>query len=459
MHKYLQLLSELESKIESRQWTDGNKLPSIRVLADRYGCSHSTVIRALNELERRHVIYSVPKSGYYVVKGALASPKEGTGVIDFATSAPDRSVFPYLDFQHCINKAIDTYSSDLFVYGTPQGLETLIQVVQKQFADYQVFASPKHIFITSGVQQALAVLAGMPFPNRKSKVVLEQPGYHLLIEYLETHNIPVVGVGRTAKGLDLEELERIFRGGDVKFFYAMPRFHSPLGTSYTKREKLAIIELAEKYDVFVVEDDHMADFEQDSKADPLFAYDRSARVIYLKSYSKILLPGLRVGVAVVPDQLVDVFQRYKRLLDIDTSMLSQAALEIYIKSGMFERHRHKIRASYARRSNVLAASIKHHFGPLSDISAICDASQPMIHTHVALDRSISVPRVISLLKKDGVVIEPIDKHYLTAYPKENLLKINVSNTKDEDIDQGICRLAETVKKLANTKRRSAARDQ
>ncbi|MEJ8545805.1 PLP-dependent aminotransferase family protein [Brevibacillus borstelensis] len=452
MHKYLQLQSELESKIESRQWTDGDKLPSIRTLADRYACSHSTVIRALAELERRHVIYSVPKSGYYVVKSALALPEEETGVIDFATSAPDRDVFPYLDFQHCINKAIDTYSSDLFVYGTPQGLDTLIQVIHKQFADYQVFASPKNIFITSGVQQALAVLSAMPFPNRKAKVVLEQPGYHLLIEYLETHNIPVVGVKRTAKGIDLAELERVFREGDVKFFYTMPRFQSPLGTSCTKQEKLAIIELAEKYDVFIVEDDHMADFEQDSKADPLFAYDRSARAIYLKSYSKILLPGLRVGVAVIPSRLVDVFQRYKRLIDIDTSMLSQAALEIYIKSGMFERHRHKIRASYAKRSDILAASIHRHFGPLGGISAICDSSQPMIHTHMALDRSISVPRVISLLKKDGIVIEPIDKHYLSSYPKENLVKLNVSNTKDKDIDRGICRLAETVKKLADSRR-------
>ncbi|TKI89489.1 PLP-dependent aminotransferase family protein, partial [Bacillus cereus] len=70
-------------------------------------------------LEKRHIIYSVPQSGYYVVKKS-GSTIENNEIIDFASSAPDPDVFPYLDFQHCINKAIDTYKNDLFVYGTPK---------------------------------------------------------------------------------------------------------------------------------------------------------------------------------------------------------------------------------------------------------------------------------------------------------------------------------------------------
>lgn len=110
-----------------------------------------------------------------------------SSVIDFATSAPDSDVFPYLDFQHCINKAIDTYKNDLFIYGTPKGLPSLIRVMQRQLANYQVFTNEENIFITSGVQQALSLLTSIPFPNKKKTILIEQPSYHLFIEYLETN--------------------------------------------------------------------------------------------------------------------------------------------------------------------------------------------------------------------------------------------------------------------------------
>ncbi|MFA9464735.1 MAG: aminotransferase class I/II-fold pyridoxal phosphate-dependent enzyme [Velocimicrobium sp.] len=120
-----------------------------------------------------------------------------------------------------------------------------------------------------------------------------------------------------------------------------PGYHNPLGTSYSQKEKKEILELAQKYNVFIVEDDYLADFEQNSKADPIYSYDDFTHVIYLKSYSKVIFPGLRIGIAVIPDKLIETFSQYKRILDIDSSMLSQAALEIYIKNGMFERHKEK----------------------------------------------------------------------------------------------------------------------
>ncbi|TGU90752.1 GntR family transcriptional regulator, partial [Mesorhizobium sp. M00.F.Ca.ET.186.01.1.1] len=140
MHKYLQLQNELETLIEGNTYQDGDKLPSIRELATQYQCSNSTVIQALNELEKRHLIYSVDRSGFYVVKKQRDSEPNNCNSIDFATSAPDPDVFPYLDFQHCINKAIETYRNDLFLYGTAKGLPTLIPVIAKHLANHQVFA-------------------------------------------------------------------------------------------------------------------------------------------------------------------------------------------------------------------------------------------------------------------------------------------------------------------------------
>ena len=222
MYKYLSLINDLETKIQTNQYKEGEKLPSIRTLAEHFKINKSTVIRALQELEKKNLVYSVPQSGYFVVKKAFELMENEKTEIDFETSAPDWNTFPYLDFQHCINKAIDTYQKDLFVYGRPQGLFSLIKVIQKHLETYQVFTKTENIFITSGVQQALSLLREIPFPNNKTNILVEQPSYHLFMEHLETYQESVIGIKRTAEGIDLLELERIFKEEDINFFYTMP---------------------------------------------------------------------------------------------------------------------------------------------------------------------------------------------------------------------------------------------
>ncbi|EPY06589.1 hypothetical protein PAALTS15_15616, partial [Paenibacillus alvei TS-15] len=126
MYKFEQIIQNLEYNLEKHILKDGDKLPSIRELAVQFGVNKSTIIRALHDLEERHLIYSVAKSGYYVVQGRNQSDYKKQEIIDFVSAAPDPGVFPYLDFQHCINKAIDTYKNDLFIYGTSQGLPSLL---------------------------------------------------------------------------------------------------------------------------------------------------------------------------------------------------------------------------------------------------------------------------------------------------------------------------------------------
>lgn len=444
--KYIHLTDELEAGIRNGMFQQGSKLPSIQTLAKRYGYSKSTVLAALNDLVRRHMIYSVPRSGYYVVQRNSRGEGKECVMIDFATSAPDPDLFPYLDFQHCINKAIDMYKNDLFLYGTPQGLPSLIKVIHQQLADSQVFAQERNIVITSGVQLALAVLTTLPFPNGKKTILIEQPGYHLYIDHLLTHGLPVQGIYRTAQGIDMNRLEELFKTGDIKFFYTIPRMHSPLGASYTPQQKKEIVELAHKYDVYVVEDDHMVDLEQDSKSDPLFAYDMDSRVIYLKSLSKIIFPGLRIGIVVLPDSLTELFIRYKRSIDIDSSMLSQGALEIYIQSGMFARHKEQLRSLYFSRAKRLDAALRRENERSDGVFIYYPPKHPRIYTHLVLEEHLSVPQIMKQSKKSSILLEPMDKHYLPGYLQRNLIKLNASHVPEERIDTGISQLAEILRK-------------
>lgn len=446
MNKYEQLLTTLEDWIDGPHIQQGDKLPSIRKLASRYACSHSTVIRALQELERRHRVYVMPKSGFYVIK---RTPEQQTeqGIMDFTAAAPDPELFPYRDFQHCLNQAIDTYRSELFVYGTPRGLPALLEVIRRQLTNYQVFAQPEQIVITSGVQQALSLLAGLDFPNGKQDILIEQPGYHLLIALLVEHGMTVRGIARTANGIDMQELERIFRTESIKFFYTMPRFHNPLGVSYSEQEKKQIAALAERYDVYIVEDDYMADFERNSRADPIYAYNRSAHVIYLKSFSKIIFPGLRVGAAVLPAVLADSFTLRKRLQDIDSPMLSQAALEIYIQSGMYSRHLAHLRDAYTERAFALDQMLRGLAQCHPDKLTYIPTDQPAVMNHLTLEDSRLVDKLIPAMQQRAVNLEPITKHYLPALKPSALLKLNVTMLHPSQIREGLERLSAVLATL------------
>ena len=308
---------------------------------------------------------------------------------------------------------------------------------------YQVFTKQENIFITSGVQQSLFLLSVMPFPTNRTTILVEQPSYHLYMDYLKTYKLPVIGINRTSKGIDLQELEIIFSNQDIKFFYTMPRLHNPLGTSFCKKEKDDIRKLATKYGVYIVEDDYLADFDLNTKSDPLFTDDMEEHVIYLKSFSKIMFPGLRIGLAVLPNALIDSFQRHKNTTDIDSSMISQAALELYLKSGMFERYQKAVSEAYIQRANTLQQSITKYLPDFQASTEIC------MHSHITLPREININRLIQHLQLEEIYLDTIDRNYLNGFYRDRILKLNVSNVEDYKIEKGIQEIAHALNHSQN----------
>lgn len=438
MLKYEVIFNALLQQIQSGKIPAGSKMPSIRKLKEKYSLSTSTIQTALKMLEDQHLIYSIPKSGYYVIDDHTASTIQNDESIDFATASPTWHHFPYADFQHCIKKGIDIYQEFLFQYGTSNGLPSLILEVKKLLETYQVFTKLDDIIITSGVQRALSILSVMPFPNNNKNILVEQPSYHKYLEYLQTYRINTVGINRTIEGIDLEELEYKFQTSNIKFFYCMPRFHNPLGTSYSKAVKAKILELATKYDVYIVEDDFIADFEQDPKNDPMFSLDVDNRVIYLKSFSKIMFPGLRIGITVLPRKLTNIFQKHKLINDIDSSMISQAALELYLKSGMFMRYRGQVSKAYSERAKILQNALRAYL-PEYKVP-----TEMAMHTHITLPKQLDINSLIQHLEMKHVFLDTINLNYLDNYYRERILKINVSNVDSRKIGPGIKYIADEL---------------
>lgn len=450
MDKYQNIVQYIANKIKDGAFS--KKLPSIRVLANELQCSAGTVALAYDKLKQMHIIYSVPKSGYFVVDSGISSARPGkTQWIDFATAAPDIDTLPYQDIQHCLNNAIDLYKRSLFTYGNPQGLQSLLNVLSRHLQDYHVFTKPENIVICTGSQQALNILCQMPFPNSGGRVLLEQPTYYGMIKAVQINKVPAAGIRRDYGGFDLDELERLFRHGDIKFFYTIPRFHNPTGLTYTKQEKEAIIRLAEKYNVFIVEDDIMADFDPDRKSDPLFALGTSSRVIYLKSFSKILMPGLRVASLAVPPALIDIFLEHKRWNDMGSPVLSQGALEIYLNSGMFASHRKRILNIHIERMEALrsltaaiqAQCIEWRVPKSGFFACAYVNGRPQFEkiNHRLLERSIRI------LKTSDC--------FLPEYRTDNYFRICVSKTPIPQIRAGIPEVIEAIRKYTAQPRRAA----
>ncbi|WP_242950021.1 PLP-dependent aminotransferase family protein [Clostridium saccharobutylicum] len=443
--KYEEIIEYIKNNIKSEKLNTPQKLPSIRSIKELFQCSTGTVLKAYEKLEQDHIIYSVPKSGYYIVDDFHNPNSSKQPMVDFSAVNLNSETFPYKNFQHCLNKSIDLYKEKLFTYSDPRGLKSLIKVLTKHIQNYQIFTKPDNILITSSSQQALNILSIMPFPNGKSNILVEQPTYYGMVKFLELNNIPTLGINRDFNGINLDELEKLFKYGNIKFFYSIPRFHNPTGTSYSKFEKQEIIKLAEKYDVYIVEDDISADLDINKKNDPLYSYDTSSRVIYLKSYSKIIMPGLRVAALILPDLLINNFLEYKKWTDMNSPILSQGALEIYLKNGMFDSHMKQLVSLYSSRINCLKNILLECEYPNIQYNIPESGYFSCIH----VNGSVNYDKIITSLYHKNIRIFDTRECFLKEYKCDNYFRITISEVNEKQIKKNIPIILHSIQKNLN----------
>lgn len=421
--KYQQIISYLKTAIETGQLSTGSKIPSIRSLSKDFNCSKDTAQRALTELRYQQYIYAKPKSGYYVLE-------QGQEHEDLEIRLSHDRYQAYEDFRLCVNETLIGRENYLFNYYSQQeGLEDLRHSVQNLLADQSIYARLEEIVLTSGTQQALYILSQIDFPNQKSQILVEQPTYHRMNSLLSSQDLAYRTIERGADGIDLRELERIFKTGRIKFFYTIPRFHYPLGHSYSRQEKLAILRLAKTYDVYIVEDDYLADL--DEKRELTFHYlDDSQHVIYIKSFSTSLFPALRITALLLPTALQAPFIHYKSLMDYDSNLIMQKALSLYIDNGMFERNRLSQLKQMQRSREEMMVAYKN--------SQLALTAHPLPNALLLqLDDQMNLPA----LKHSGLALDFFETAYLGNCPyqyvkipenelKRTLAKISEYREKD-----------------------------
>ena len=329
--KYQAVVSFLKKGIESGKFPTGSRLPSIRQLSQDFHCSKDTIQRALLELRHEQYLYAKPQSGYYVLEQGQHQ--------DLEIEVTDEHASAYDDFRLCVNETLIGRENYLFnYYDNQEGLEELRQSVHQLLFDQALYCKPDQLVLTSGTQQALFILSQINFPSKGEEILVEQPTYHRMNRLLVAQGLAYQTIERRIDGIDLDELEEQFKSGKIKFFYTIPRYHYPLGHSYSEQEKRAILDLANQYGVYIVEDDYLGDL--DPKKGQTFHYlDTEDRVIYIKSFSTSLFPALRITALILPNALKEAFVSYKNILDYDSNLIMQKALSLYIDSQLFEKNR------------------------------------------------------------------------------------------------------------------------
>lgn len=408
--KYQAVVSFLKKGIESGKFPTGSRLPSIRQLSQDFHCSKDTIQRALLELRHEQYLYAKPQSGYYVLEQGQHQ--------DLEIEVTDEHASAYDDFRLCINETLIGRENYLFnYYDNQEGLEELRQSVHQLLFDQALYCKPDQLVLTSGTQQALFILSQIDFPSKGAEILVEQPTYHRMNRLLVAQGLAYQTIERRIDGIDLEKLEEQFKSGKIKFFYTIPRFHYPLGHSYSDQEKRAILDLANQYGVYIVEDDYLGDL--DSKKGQTFHYlDTEDRVIYIKSFSTSLFPALRITALILPNALKEAFVSYKNILDYDSNLIMQKALSLYIDSQLFEKNRLARLTLQENYQAQIKEVLEKNTCPLPHYS---------LHDGLLLDLR-NYPKIASL-KHSSLKLDFFEKAYLKTCPYQ-FAKVTLENLEE-----------------------------
>lgn len=375
-----QLTQHYRESIEKGQLRAGDRLPTIREIASHVGVTRTTVQGAYRRLQglglvqatvgRGTVVRSADLPGDAVFSaGARAAfdhilrlPQppavQGPTVCDFAELKPDDSLFPVEAFSASIERVLSHRGPELLGYGQPTGDLDLRAILAGRTPD--VGGNPDDVLVTSGAQQGLDLVL-RTFTRSGDGVAVALPTYHHLFGLLKSHGLRVVPLQDDGAGLDLEELARVLSNGDVRLLYLMPTFHNPTGRTMSLRQRQDLMDLVQRTQVPVLEDE----FELDLRfaGDPLpslRSLDARGLTVTVRTFSKGLFPGVRLGWLHANRDLIGPMAALKHYMDLETSPLLQAAIVDFLRSGGVELHLTTLCEQVRKRHEAVQAALTAH---------------------------------------------------------------------------------------------------
>jgi len=381
---YRQIEAWYRRAIASGQLTPGTRLPAARKLADELGVSRITVDRAYGGLMADGVAEGRGSAGTVVtgrpVRRSEPSPRAGwqeqalaartsrapaapaaggtADLIALSGGLGDPSLFDLASFNRVLNTVRLRDGVGALDYGDPQGFGPLRQVVSGILAAQGLEAPPETILITAGSQQAITLVASCLL-GPGDAVLVERPTYNSALDLFRVLGLRILDAATDARGLRLDEAEGLIRTHRPKLIYTMPSYQNPSGVSMDRERRQGLLDLAGRYDVPILEDDFVGDVRFEGRGHPtLKALDRTGHVIYVSTFSKMLLPGLRTGYLVLEGPVFALLAEHKRVTDLASATLIQRTLAEYIGVGRYQTHLKRSVRLYRERRDAVAAALR-----------------------------------------------------------------------------------------------------
>ena len=464
---YQQIEAFFRLAILAGQLPPKTRLPATRQLAHDLGLNRLTVDNAYAELEADGLIDTRPGSGAYVLPVTappLLSAKESAGpwplwqqalcpsaapppvskpgtrsVIAFESGAGDPDLFPANEIRRTLQAVLRRDGLAAWDYGDQRGYAPLRENIAEVMASQGLAIRPDNVLITAGSQQALALVTQVLLKPGET-VVVESPTYAGALDLFRMHGLKLIGAPVDEHGLDMDKLEPLLQQHHPHLLYTIPNFQNPTGTCLSGARRRQLLALAERYNVPILEDDFVGDLRYDGHAQPtLKALDSGGRVIYVSTFSKMLMPGLRVGFLVAEGPVYDCLVDAKRVTDLVTSNLNQRALEAYMTVGRYQAHLRRSCRLYRQRRDAMLGAIERHLP--AGVQVV--PPQGGLFVWLRLPGGASATRLLPAAARAGVTFAPGPSFFPEA-AGDNYLRLNFAVQPPEAIEEGLRRLGKVL---------------
>jgi 2-aminoadipate transaminase len=363
-------------------------------------------------------------------------------IISFAGGMPASDTFPVDTLKDISEKVFTKYGASILQYGASEGFLPLREFVANWMSAKGVKAELDEVLITSGSQQGIDLLA-KAFIDQGDGVIIENPTYLAAIQIFTLYGAHFAFGEKDQSGFFPASLNTLEATNKNKLLYLVPSFQNPTGISMTKDRRQDLADQLEEHKLVLIEDDPYGDLRYSGEPlNPVKSFDHQNRIVYLGSFSKNIAPGLRLGFAIGPKEIIRKMVIGKQSADVHSCNLSQAIIYEFCAQGLLELHIAKLINKYRRKRDLMLKVMEEHFpAPVSWIKP-----EGGLFIWACLPEGASAVELLEIAIKKKVAFIP-GFHFHAAGGGENTFRLNFSNATEEQIEEGISRLGQAIEKF------------
>lgn len=367
----------------------------------------------------------------------LAKP----GIISFAGGAPDPNLFPKKEFAEIAKEILENQGNVALQYGVTEGYAPLREWTKARLVSQGVIADTEDVIIVSGGQQGID-LATKSLINPGDGIICEEPSFIGGLNCFRSFNAELYGVPVLSDGIDTDKLEETLKAHpNVKLLYTISTFQNPSGITISLEKRRKILELAEKYDFLIYEDNPYGELRFSGEEVPTFkSMDKDGRVIYFGSFSKILAPGMRLGFTSAPKPLLERMIICKQTEDVHTNVLSQMIAYEFVTRYSIDEHIAKLRAAYGKKCKLMMDCMDKYF-PAS-VEHTCPEGG--LFLFCTMPKGYDSKELMKLALEKNVAFVPGTSCMIDDKATYSTFRMNYSTASEEDIEKGVKALGEVL---------------